>query len=101
YTTATDIILRRQHALTDNSDHAEKRVVFNPDPESGKLWSTSVSAPRSIEHLTPVTNIHPRRSGLPRSINSPRSGTSYSQRPTTPSHPRPSRTHYATSPARP
>ncbi|KAK2757288.1 hypothetical protein FQN54_004802 [Arachnomyces sp. PD_36] len=45
YTTTTDITLRRQRALTDNWDNAEQRVVFEPDPESGEPWSTSLWAP--------------------------------------------------------
>ncbi|KAI0169997.1 glycoside hydrolase family 43 protein [Hypoxylon sp. FL1284] len=45
YSTNTNITLKRSKYLTDNWDDAESRVVFNPDPESGEPWSTSLWAP--------------------------------------------------------
>ncbi len=45
YTTNDNITLRRSKALTDNWDHAETRVVFNPNKTSGEPWSTDLWAP--------------------------------------------------------
>lgn len=45
YTTNTNVTLKRSRYLTDNWDHAESRVIFNPDPKSGDPWSTSLWAP--------------------------------------------------------
>lgn len=45
YTTNDNITLRRSRFLTDNWDHTESRVIFNPDPVSGDPWSTSLWAP--------------------------------------------------------
>ncbi|KAI5922098.1 alpha-N-arabinofuranosidase 2 [Camillea tinctor] len=45
YTTNSNITLRRSRYLTDNWDESESRVVFNPDPNSGEPWSTSLWAP--------------------------------------------------------
>jgi len=45
YTTNSNITLRRSRCLTDNWDHTESRVIFNPDPKSGEPWSTSLWAP--------------------------------------------------------
>lgn len=43
--TNDNITLWRSKALTDNWDHAESRVVFNPDPASGEPWATDLWAP--------------------------------------------------------
>ncbi|KAF2967969.1 hypothetical protein GQX73_g5638 [Xylaria multiplex] len=45
YTTNTNVTLKRSRYLTDNWDHAESRVIFNPDANSGEPWSTSLWAP--------------------------------------------------------
>ncbi|KAF3762149.1 family 43 glycoside hydrolase [Cryphonectria parasitica EP155] len=45
YTTNDNITIRRSKALTDNWDHAEERVVFNPNNTGGEAWSTSLWAP--------------------------------------------------------
>ncbi|KAJ0108006.1 hypothetical protein J7T55_008142 [Diaporthe amygdali] len=48
YSTNDNITLRRSRALTDNWDHQETRVVFNPDSrgqDAGQPWSTDIWAP--------------------------------------------------------
>ena len=45
YSTNDNITLKRSRYLTDNWDLAETRCVFNPDPDSGEPWSTSLWAP--------------------------------------------------------
>lgn len=45
YSTNDNITLRRSRALTDNWDHQETRVVFNPDSrgqDAGQPWSTDI-----------------------------------------------------------
>ncbi|KAK6858637.1 alpha-N-arab-like proteininofuranosidase [Apiospora arundinis] len=48
FSTNDNITLKRSRSLTDNSDDAEARTVFNPDPKSADAvepWSKSICAP--------------------------------------------------------
>jgi len=43
YSANDKIALKRSQSLTDDWDHAEERVVFNPDPNSSFSYATDVS----------------------------------------------------------
>ncbi|KAF4622653.1 hypothetical protein G7Y89_g14375 [Cudoniella acicularis] len=45
YSTNDNITLKRSQSLTDDWDHAEEGVVFNPDPDSGLPYETDLWAP--------------------------------------------------------
>ncbi|KAE8441027.1 hypothetical protein EG329_006091 [Mollisiaceae sp. DMI_Dod_QoI] len=45
YSTNDNVTLRRSQSLTDDWDHADERVVFNPDPDSGLPYATDLWAP--------------------------------------------------------